>query len=153
MSYPSPEDGSGLAARTVELMELTLVSDELGKFTVPLEDPGDDIPYELPEGAVVSIALTFRLGADTDGLIFETIRVREGEDPVARRSALGSFRAGGPYEIRLPPERLPLGRTHCGTYDVTARMSDAAGIEHARVKHRFTLVHRLPGGAVEASEG
>ncbi|MGW1251590.1 hypothetical protein [Streptomyces sp. NPDC002535] len=96
---------------------------------------------------MVSIVLTFRLGTDTDGLIFETISVREGEQPVTRRSALGSFRTGGPYEIRLPPERLPLGRGHCGTYDVTARMSDAAGIEHARVKHRFTLVHRLPGSA------
>ncbi|MFH8576933.1 hypothetical protein [Streptomyces zaomyceticus] len=151
-SYPSPEGRSGLAARAVELMELTLVSDELGTFTVPLEGPGDDIPHELPEGAVVSLTMTFRLGVDTDGLIFETLRVREGEDPVARRSALGSFRAGGPYEIRLPPERLPLGRAHCGTYDVTARMSDAAGIEHARVRHRFTLVHRTPGGAIEPSE-
>ncbi|MFE6816680.1 hypothetical protein [Streptomyces sp. NPDC057677] len=152
---PVPDDrrtalgGSELPGSSVELMELTLVSDELGTFTVPLGGPGRDIPYELPGGAVVSIVLTFRLGSDTDGLIFETIRVREGEQPLTRRSALGSFRTGGPYEIRLPPERLPLGRGHCGTYDVTARMSDAAGIEHARVKHRFTLVHRLPGSAVQ----
>ncbi|MFH9725102.1 hypothetical protein ACH4M4_19355 [Streptomyces sp. NPDC017254] len=152
MSRSSPEDGSGRAEPTVELMALTLVSGELGTFTVPLEGPGGDIPYELPGGSVVSIALTFRLGADTDGLIFETIRVGEGEDPVGTRSALGSFRAGGPYEIRLPPERLPLGRAHCGTYDVTARISDAAGVEHARVKHRFTLVHRLPGGAAQGSK-
>ncbi|MEU2078267.1 hypothetical protein [Streptomyces sp. NPDC013489] len=148
LSSPSPEGGSELPVRSVELMELTLVSDALGTFTVPLGGPGRDIPYELPGGAVVSIVLTFRLGTDTDGLIFETIRVGEGEQPVTRRNALGSFRTGGPYEIRLPPERLPLGRAHCGTYDVTARMSDAAGIEHARVKHRFTLVHRLPGSAV-----
>ncbi|MET9725011.1 hypothetical protein [Streptomyces zaomyceticus] len=150
-SHPSSEGRSGLAERAVELMELTLVSDELGTFAVPLEGPGDATPHELPEGAVVSLAMTFRLGADTDGLIFETLRVGEGEDPVARRSALGSFRAGGPYEIRLPPERLPLGRAHRGTYDVTARMSDATGIEHARVSHRFILVPR-PGGAVEPPE-
>lgn len=130
-------------------MELTLISDELGTFTVPLEGPDDAITHELPEGTVVSLAMTFRLRADTDGLVFETLRVGKGEEPVARRNVLGSYRAGGPYEIRLPPERLPLGRAHCGPYDVTARMSDAAGIEHARVRHRFTLVPRPPGGAVE----
>ncbi|WP_159041666.1 hypothetical protein [Streptomyces aureus] len=150
---PSSEDRSGLAPRAVELMELAVVSDELGTFTVPLEGPDADVPHELPEGAVVSIALTFRLGADTNGLVFETVRVGEGEEPVARRAALGSFRAGGPYEIRLPPERLPLGRAHCGMYDVTARMSDVAGVEHAQVKHRFTLVRRLPDAAIEAPEG
>ncbi|MFG2899947.1 hypothetical protein ACGFZH_23065 [Streptomyces zaomyceticus] len=138
-SRPSPEAGSGLVARTVELTELTLVSDERGTFTVPLEGPGDAIPHELPEGAVVSLVMTFRLGADADGLVFETLRVGEGKDPVARRNLLGSFRAGGPYEIRLPPERLPLGRAHCGPYDVTARLSDAAGVEHARVRYRFSL--------------
>ncbi|MFD3663722.1 hypothetical protein ACFWVF_24600 [Streptomyces sp. NPDC058659] len=140
------------AARILELMELSLVSDELGTFTVPLDGPGADAPYELAEGTVVSIALTFRLAADTDGLVFETVRTREGEDPVARRTALGSFRTGGPYELRLPPERLPLGRAHCGTYEVTGRMSDAAGREHAQVKHRFTIVHRMPDGAIEAAE-
>ncbi|MET7758114.1 hypothetical protein ABZT27_25935 [Streptomyces sp. NPDC005389] len=150
--HSSRGDDSGPVTTAVELLGLALVSDELGTFTVPLEGAGADIPYELPEGAVVSVALTFRLAADTDGLLFETVRVGEGEEPVARRIALGSFRAGGPYEIRLPPERLPLGRAHRGTYDVTARMSDAAGTEHARVEHRFTLVHRLSQGADEVSE-
>ncbi|MGW1251589.1 hypothetical protein [Streptomyces sp. NPDC002535] len=44
MPRPSPEDGSELPGRSVELMELTLVSDELGTFTVPLGGPGRDIP-------------------------------------------------------------------------------------------------------------
>ncbi|MFF5923784.1 hypothetical protein ACFY8C_36500 [Streptomyces flavochromogenes] len=153
MPAPAPEDGSGIATRAVELTELAFVSDELGTFTVPLDGEAAGLSHELPEGAVVSIALTFRLGADTDGLVFETVRVGQGEEPVARRAALGGFRAGGPYEIRLPPERLPLGRAHCGTYDMTARLSDVAGIEHAQVKHRFTLVRRLPDAAIEAPDG
>lgn len=137
----------------VELMELSLVSDTLGTFTVPLDGPGAAVPYELPEGTVVSIALTFRIGADTDGLVFETLRTREGEPPVARRTVLGSFRAGGPYEVLLPPERLPVGRAHCGTYRLTGCMRDAAGREHAEVKHRFTVVHRRPDGAAEIPAG
>lgn len=148
-SRPSPDGARGLPAQVVELMELTLVSDELGTFTVPLEGTDDAITHEVPEGTVISLAVTFRLGADTDGLVVETLRVGEGEDPVARRNVLGGYRAGGPYEIRLPSERLPLGRSHWGPYDVTARMSDAAGVEHARVSHHFTLVPRPPGGAVE----
>ncbi|WP_318211807.1 MULTISPECIES: hypothetical protein [unclassified Streptomyces] len=153
-SLPPPSHGeaSRPATEAVELMELSLVSDDLGTFTVPLDGPGTEVPYELPEGTVVSTALTFRLGADTDGLVFETIRIRAGEAPVTRRIALGSFRTGGPYEIRLPPERLPLGRTHCGTYEVTARLSDADGLEHARVRHLFTIVRRLPDGVAEADD-
>ncbi|MFD4372898.1 hypothetical protein [Streptomyces sp. NPDC058486] len=150
-AHSSPGEGGEPAARSsLELVDLALVSDELGTFTVPLAGPDADVPHELPEGAAVSIALAFRLTADIDGLVFETIRTRGGEEPAVRRDVLGGFRSGGPYEIRLPPERLPQGRAHCGMYEVAGRFIDAAGREHAQANLRFTIVHRLPGGAVDA---
>ncbi|MFJ3584649.1 hypothetical protein ACIPPS_20820 [Streptomyces sp. NPDC090127] len=125
-----------------ELMDVALVSDEFGRFPVPL---GTERPeaVELPEGAVVGVALTFRTDEGVDGLSFEEERSHAGNLIATAHNVLGGFRAGGPYEIQLPAERLPVGRG-CGTYEVTGRFLDAEGRELARESHRFRIVHRTP---------
>ncbi|MEU9700437.1 hypothetical protein [Streptomyces sp. NPDC047981] len=128
-----------------ELMNVALVSDEFGRVTVDQGAPGQDV-VELPEGTVVGVALTFRTGEEVDGLTFVAERSREGRTIATARNVLGGFRAGGPYELQLPVERLPVGRG-CGTYEVTGRFLDAEGHELARESHRFRIVHRRPADA------
>ncbi|WP_137990788.1 hypothetical protein [Streptomyces vilmorinianum] len=129
-----------------ELMGVALVSDELGRVAVPLDTGGREV-VDLPEGAVVSVALTFRVGEEVDGLAFEEERWRAGHLVATTRSALGGFRPGGPYEIELPAERLPVGRASCGTYDVRGRFTDAEDRELARESHRLRIVHQRPSAA------
>ncbi|MDT9686992.1 hypothetical protein Q5762_01230 [Streptomyces sp. P9(2023)] len=123
-----------------ELMDVALVSDEYGRVTVPLNTNGREA-VELPEGTVIGVALTFRTGEEVDGLTFLEERSHEGRVIAENRTVLGGFRAGGPYEIQLPAERLPIGRG-CGTYEVTGRIVDPDGRELARERHRFHIVHR-----------
>ncbi|WP_370416350.1 hypothetical protein [Streptomyces fradiae] len=132
--------------KAFELVDLCLHTEELGRLDVALWD-GDDgeggegaEPLELPEGTVISVGITFRLGRDIDGLTFEEIRVKDGSVLSTERTVLGGFRAGGPYEVRLPAERLPLGRAHCGVYVVTSRFADGAGRELLLLRHRMRLV-------------
>ncbi|MFI8766580.1 hypothetical protein ACIGN6_16885 [Streptomyces sp. NPDC053792] len=124
-----------------ELMALALVPEERGARTLSPDLRGGE-PVELPEGATVSVALTFRLAENVDGLAFEETRSYAGQVIGTTRTALGGFRAGGPYEIRLPPERLPVGRANCGTYEVSGRFVDADGHVLAWETHRFRLVHQ-----------
>ncbi|WP_369147766.1 hypothetical protein [Streptomyces sp. R44] len=124
-----------------ELLEVALAPDERGA-----REPSPDLraagEVELPEGATVSLALTFRLAEGVEGLVFEETRRYAGEVIGTQRTALGGFRAGGPYEIHLPPERLPVGRANCGTYEAEGRFLDAEGRVLAREDHRFRLVHQ-----------
>ncbi|MGW0122048.1 hypothetical protein [Streptomyces sp. NPDC003327] len=139
------------------LLDVSLYTDELGRLAVPLarlRGGGAEPPtLDLPEGAVLGVGLRFRLGRDVDGLAFEETRTRawalsvEGESLSATRTVLGGFRAGGPYELRLPPERLPVGREGCAVYEVTGRFTDGEGHELARERHRFRVVHRSPASA------
>lgn len=124
-----------------ELIDMTLIPEERGTRTMPLDPRGGE-PVELPEGATVSLALTFRLTEDVDGLTFEETRWYAGQVTGTTRTVLGGFRAGGPYEIHLSPERLPVGRANCGTYEVSGRFVDAEGHVLARQTHRFRLVHQ-----------
>ncbi|MFE7547902.1 rho GDP-dissociation inhibitor [Streptomyces gardneri] len=121
------------------LVNLALASDEWGTRVVPV-DTRRRVPVELAEGAVVALALTFRVDEAVDGLAFEETRRFDGGVVGTTRTVLGGFRAGGPYEVRLPPERLPIGRASHGTYEVTGRFVDGAGREHAREVHRFRIV-------------
>ncbi|MET9954059.1 hypothetical protein ABZ135_21245 [Streptomyces sp. NPDC006339] len=129
-----------------ELLDVSLYTEELGRLEVPLEETGNDRegpePLALPEGAVVSVGLTFRLGREIDGVAFEDSRVREGAVLGSTRTVLGGFRAGGPYEVRLPAERLPVGRAHCGIYEVTGRFTDGEGHELALEHHRVRVDHQ-----------
>ncbi|MFJ9824263.1 hypothetical protein ACIRSU_07780 [Streptomyces sp. NPDC101160] len=126
-----------------ELVDVSLHTEELGTFVVPLLDPEDTEPVELPEGAVVSVGLTFRLGRAIDTVVFEDTRERDGAVLGTNRTPLGGFRPGGPYEVRLPPERLPVGRTHCGVYVVTGRFSDGDDDRELAVeRHRIRVTHQ-----------
>ncbi|MDV9190011.1 hypothetical protein R6L23_17645 [Streptomyces sp. SR27] len=131
-----------------ELLDLSLHTEEHGRLEVPLPDAGGPgapraaQPVALPEGAVLSIGLVFRLGREIDGVTFEDTHLRDGRVIAARTTMLGGFRAGGPYEVRLPPERLPVGRAHCGVHEMTGRFTDAEGHELAVEHHRLRIVHQ-----------
>ncbi|WP_282692535.1 hypothetical protein [Streptomyces sp. CC208A] len=126
------------------LLDVSLHTEDQGRLGVPLGGQGTVEPLVLAEGTVVSLGLTFRLGLDIDGLAFEEERARDGRILATTRTALGSFRCGGPYEVRLPPLRMPVGRAHLGLYRVTGRLTDGRGRELAREAHDVCLV---PQGA------
>lgn len=130
--------------RGFELLDVSLYTKE-GRLEVPLRAVEDGEPPSLPEGSVVSLGLTFRLGEEIEGVTFEGSRVRDGVVLGSTRTVLGSFRAGGPYEVRLPAERLPVGRTHCGVYEMAGRFQDGEGRELALEHHRLRITH-VPGG-------
>ncbi|MEU0398792.1 hypothetical protein ABZ318_00795 [Streptomyces sp. NPDC006197] len=123
-----------------ELTRVSLAQEERGTAVLPLDGDGD--PVELPEGGTLSLALAFRVGEAVDGLVFEETRRYAGKVIGTTRTTLGGYRAGGPYEVHLPPERLPVGRTNCGVYEVTGRFTDSTGRVLGREHHRFRLVHQ-----------
>ncbi|MFD5328486.1 hypothetical protein [Streptomyces sp. NPDC127092] len=126
-----------------ELLDLSLHTEELGRLEVPRSDrPGEAEPIVVPEGTVISVGLTFRLDQEVDGLAFEESLVMEGKVLATTRTVLGGFRTGGPYEVRLPPERLPVGRAHCGVYTVTGRFTDGDGRDLGEESYRMRLEHR-----------
>ncbi|MER5311314.1 hypothetical protein ABT034_26395 [Streptomyces sp. NPDC002773] len=122
------------------LLDISLYTEEPDRRVVTLR--GLDAPEtpEIPEGAVLSVGLTFRLGREIEGVAFEDSRVREGKVLATVRTVLGGFRAGGPYEVRLPPERLPVGRAHRGVYELTGRFTDGDGRELTVAHHRIRVV-------------
>ncbi|MFB7512626.1 hypothetical protein [Streptomyces sp. NPDC056144] len=122
-----------------ELVHVVLAANGGSTHVVPLDAPDHD-PVDLPEGAVVSVTLVFRVMEDLDGLAFETSRRADGGVVAESRTTLGGYRAGGPYEVVLPAERLPVGHASLGTYEVTGRFVDGDGREHARELHRFRIV-------------
>ncbi|MFF9499851.1 hypothetical protein [Streptomyces sp. NPDC014656] len=125
------------------LLEVALFSEDRGRLSL-LPAPEGRLPVELPDGGVMAVSLTFRVGEQTEGLAYEEERRRDGQVVMTSRHLLGGFRPGGPYEIRLPAERLPVGRANCATYEVTGRFVDAEGHELARERQSFELVHRSP---------
>lgn len=141
---------NGTTPGTFRLVGIALLSEEFGRMEVPLEAPSDGTvpdPFDLPHGAVVTLALSFRTAVDVDGLVYTETRVRDGAVLSTIRTALGGYRAGGPYEIRMPPERLPNGRAAGNTYEVTGTFSDAAGHVLAAERHRFRLCEPGRGAA------
>ncbi|MGW6393259.1 hypothetical protein ACWFR1_22725 [Streptomyces sp. NPDC055103] len=126
-----------------ELLDVALASDEWDMRTLSLDTRGGE-PLVLCEGAVISVVLTFRVKGAVDGLTPEETRRYGGNVIGTTRTALGGFRTGGPYELRLPPERMPLGRANCGTYEVTGRFIDPDGRELTRESHRFRITPRPP---------
>ncbi|MFJ5708445.1 MULTISPECIES: hypothetical protein [unclassified Streptomyces] len=123
------------------LLDVSLHTEEQGRLAVALGGAVDAAPLVLGEGTVVSVGLTFRLGGEVDGLTFEEERARDGRVLATTRTLLGDFRGGGPYEVWLPPQRMPVGRAHCGVYRMTGRLIDGTGRELAREDHDLRLVH------------
>ncbi|MFF9472326.1 hypothetical protein ACF1E9_06790 [Streptomyces roseolus] len=131
--------GSGTGLR---LLDVSLYTEERGRLAVALDAEADGPgPLRVAEGAVVSVGLTFLVDRAVDGLAFEERRTGDDHLPVTTRTTLGGFRRGGPYEVRLPPRRMPVGRAHCGLYQVTGRLTDGEGRELARADHELMIVH------------
>ncbi|MER5737224.1 hypothetical protein ABT117_16290 [Streptomyces sp. NPDC002262] len=142
-SGPGAGTGGSGARAGFRLLDVTLHTEESGRIAVELGSGTEDSePLVLAEGTVVSVGLTFLLGAAVDGLVFEEEWARDGLAPEATtRTPLGGFRNGGPYEVWLPPRRMPVGRAHCGLYGVAWRLTDGHGRELARERHHVRLIH------------
>ncbi|MFF6883994.1 hypothetical protein ACFY9F_12490 [Streptomyces sp. NPDC012421] len=144
-----PRSASGPGAGTdsgtgtgFSLLDVSLHTEERGRLPVALGGgAADAVPLVLAEGTVVSLGLTFRLGLEVDALTFVEERARDGRVLATTRTLLGGFRRGGPYEVWLPPQRMPVGKAHCGLYLVTGRVTDGRGRELAREDHHVRLVH------------
>lgn len=141
-SAPGPGSGFAAARSGFRLLDVSLHTEERGRLPVALGGgEADAVPLVLAEGTVVSVGLTFRLGFAVDALTFEEERARDGRVLATTRTLLGGFRRGGPYEVWLPPQRMPVGKTHCGLYRITGRLTDGHGLELAREHHHVRLVH------------
>ncbi|NXY94716.1 hypothetical protein HYE82_09990 [Streptomyces sp. BR123] len=111
-------------------------------------------PVELPEGALVTLCLVFRLGRDVDGLTYTETRVRDGTVEAAQETQLGGFRAGGPYEIHLQPERLPMGHAAFGIYEVHGVFTDRHRRPLASAYRRYRITQApAPGSEAAARPG
>ncbi|MFD0722873.1 hypothetical protein [Streptomyces globosus] len=148
-------------AADFELVDMVLLQEEGRPVRIRPAQQSDTL--DLPEGGVVTLSLVFRLGRDVDGLTYTEVRVREGVPGLPCETHLGSFRAGGPYEIRLRPERLPSGHASCGAYEVRGTFTDRRGRLLASAYRRYRVsphsapvalpgsadsAPRIPGGAV-----
>ncbi|RSS84124.1 hypothetical protein [Streptomyces sp. WAC06614] len=124
-----------------ELLDVHLESESFGRVAVPLDGGLSDVPFALPEGALFTVSITFRLTADVDGLVYVDAREFGDCSFPAVSTPLGSFRSGGPYEVVLPPEKLPAGRQTHGMYTVTGTFLDGTGEPLAHEAFRFRLTH------------
>ncbi|MER7463175.1 hypothetical protein [Streptomyces sp. NPDC097981] len=128
------------AAPDFELLDVGLLTGEDGETVIHCAEDREVI--ELTDGTVVTLALVFRLGRDTDGLAYTETRLRD--DGLATSPSvthLGGFRAGGPYEVRLPPEHLPSGPAACCTYEVHGAFTDRRHRTLATVGRRYRIAH------------
>ncbi|MBW5481469.1 rho GDP-dissociation inhibitor [Streptomyces bambusae] len=124
-----------------ELLGVHLDSESFDRLSVPLDDPAH-VPFALPEGASFTVSLEFRLTSPVDGLVYVDSRTIDECTLPAETTPLGSFRAGGPYEVVLPPEKLPSGRHARGTYTVTGTFLDGDGRTLTQETHRFRVAHQ-----------
>ncbi|MFI2351653.1 hypothetical protein ACH492_32485 [Streptomyces sp. NPDC019443] len=129
----------------LELLSVTLQAEGREGLDVPLPAPGKaettllESPFALKEGAEIRITLGFRLRQAVEGLKFTVVRKRQGAVIGTTEVMLGSYRPGGPYELVLPPERLPTGRLARDTYQVTGTFTDADGNELGHEAHCFEI--------------
>ncbi|GGT13063.1 hypothetical protein [Streptomyces purpureus] len=115
--------------RTVQLLGLDLQFTIHEEISVPLPSPGAaavEKPFVLKEGVECRVVIRFEVtGPSVTGLRVLDVREMEGAEISRREVHLGDFRQGGPYELALPPERIPSGRRAQGRYDVHASLLDA----------------------------
>lgn len=97
-------------------------------------------PFTLKEGMEFRAVVSFRVdGPSVSGLRVVDVRTRAGAELGSREVVLGDFRNGGPYELALPPERVPSGPRARGLYDVYAALIDGAGHRLDRRDYRFEV--------------
>ncbi|MEV6651876.1 hypothetical protein [Streptomyces sp. NPDC051219] len=129
-----------------ELLSVTLQAEGHEDIDVPLPVPGETsivprtAPFTLKEGAEVRVMLAFRLGKPVEGLTFTDVRHRQGSVIGCSEVLLGGYRPGGPYEVVLPPERLPIGHLARDTYEVTGTFVDSDGHILGHENHAFVIM-------------
>ncbi|MFC4611424.1 hypothetical protein ACFO9E_27060 [Streptomyces maoxianensis] len=129
----------------LELVSVTLQAEGREGLDVSLPEPGKsqstllEAPFALKEGAEVRITLAFRLAQAVERLKFTVVRKRHGAMIGTTEVMLGSYRPGGPYEVVLPPERLPTGRLARDTYQVTGTFTNSDGEELGHEAHCFEI--------------
>ncbi|MCP3820668.1 rho GDP-dissociation inhibitor [Streptomyces sp. A3M-1-3] len=128
-----------------ELLSVTLQAEGRQDIDVALPVPGETelvtraAPFTLKEGAEVRITLGFRLGKAVEGLKFTDVRRRQGAVIGMSEVLLGGYRPGGPYEVVLPPERLPIGHLARDMYEVTGTFVDGEGNVLGHESHAFVI--------------
>lgn len=131
--------------RQFELLGVTLHAEGHEDHVVALPGPGESEavpkspPFTLKEGSDIRITLVFRTGRDIEGLKFVDVRKRHGAVVGMSEVMLGSYRPGGPYELALPLERLPIGHLARDTYEVTGTFVDAHDNVLGRETHSFEI--------------
>ncbi|GFH38160.1 hypothetical protein [Streptomyces pacificus] len=103
-------------------------------------------PLVLREGSEFRVRLEFVVGSgrDLEGLRFVDERTRQGVTVGRQEILLGDYRRGGPYEIVLPPERLPIGHMARDVYQVTGTIADKDGRILGRESHSFEITKDWP---------
>ncbi|MFJ6631997.1 hypothetical protein ACIQMR_11460 [Streptomyces sp. NPDC091376] len=103
-------------------------------------------PLVLREGAEFRVGLKFAVGSGYDlaGLRFIDERTRQGVTVGHQEILLGDYRHGGPYEIVLPPERLPIGHMARDVYQVTGTFVDKEGRVLGCETHSFEITKDWP---------
>ncbi|MGW0465154.1 hypothetical protein ACWDX6_07785 [Streptomyces sp. NPDC003027] len=127
--------------RAVELLGLSLQCAGRDPIAVPAAPPGTAAPpFTLKEGTECRAVVHFRVdGPFVTGLKILDVRSRSGAEVGGREVLLGDFRRGGPYELALPPERVPSGPRARGPYDVYAALVDGDGHVLDRRDYRFEI--------------
>ncbi|MEU2159803.1 hypothetical protein QRN89_31425 [Streptomyces chengbuensis] len=115
----------------------------------PAQGPGAEpppAPLVLREGSEFRVRLEFAVGAgrDLEGLRFIDERTRQGMTVGHQEILLGDYRRGGPYEIVLPPERLPIGHMARDVYQVTGTFADKEGRILGCESHSFEITKDWP---------
>ncbi|MBT2444065.1 hypothetical protein J7E93_29025 [Streptomyces sp. ISL-36] len=128
-------------ARTVQLLGLALQFSGREDIFVPVPPKGAaSVPFTLKEGTDCRAVVRFRVdGPSVTGLKIIDVRSMSGVELGGREVLLGDFRRGGPYELALPPERVPSGPRARGLYDVYAALIDAEGRVLDRHDYRFEV--------------
>ncbi|MEU7038498.1 hypothetical protein ABZ958_33190 [Streptomyces sp. NPDC046237] len=97
-------------------------------------------PFTVKEGTECRAVVRFQVdGTSVTGLKVVDVRHRAGAELGGREVTLGDFRHGGPYELALPPERVPNGPRARGLYEVEAALVDGDGRVLDRSTYRFEV--------------
>ncbi|MFI8288031.1 hypothetical protein EAO71_33550 [Streptomyces sp. ms191] len=138
----APGPTSARAGSGVELIRLSLrFAEPDAPVAVPVAPAGEEPDaFPLREGIECRAVVEFQvLGRQATGLRVVDRRLRDGVAVGGREVALGDFRHGGPYELSLPPERLPIGPRARGVYEVRVALVDGGDHVLARRVYRFEI--------------
>ncbi|MFB7369571.1 hypothetical protein ACFC0D_06990 [Streptomyces sp. NPDC056222] len=127
--------------RGVRLLGLALRFTGPGDISLPVPPSGAaPEPFTVKEGAEFRAVVRFRVeGPSVTGLRVVDQRSKDGAELGGVDVVLGNFRHGGPYDLELPPERVPSGPRARGVYDVSASLVDGDGRVLDRRDYRFEV--------------